>query len=100
MAKAREAQVPRQIAADRAVSPTSPDSAPMTARWLERGLLWMVPHMEPEELDELVECWDCGETVSPSEDSVFLFGDRAVLCLKCAIRRGGAYDAIGERWTR
>jgi len=60
----------------------------------------MPSHMEPEELDELVDCWDCGETVSPSEDSVFQFGDRAVLCLKCAIRRGGAYDAIGERWTR
>jgi hypothetical protein len=60
----------------------------------------MPSHMEPEELDELVECWECGETVSPSEDSVFQFGDRAVLCLKCAIRRGGSYDAIGERWTR
>lgn len=56
-------------------------------------------HVEPEELDELVECWDCGETVSPSEDSVFQFGDRAVLCIKCAIRRGGSYDAFGERWT-
>jgi hypothetical protein len=60
----------------------------------------MPSHMEPEELDELVECWECGETVSPSEDSVFQFGDRAVLCLECAIRRGGAYDAIEERWTR
>jgi hypothetical protein len=37
--------------------------------------------MELEELEELVECWECGETVSPSEDSVFQFGDRAVLCL-------------------
>jgi hypothetical protein len=54
--------------------------------------------MELEELEELVECWECGETVSPSEDSVFQFGDRAVLCLKCAIRRGGAYDAVDERW--
>ena len=55
--------------------------------------------MEPEELEELVECWDCGETVSPSEDSVFQFGDRAVLCLRCAIRRGGQYDALDESWT-
>jgi hypothetical protein len=60
----------------------------------------MRSEMEPEELDELVECWDCGETVLPSEDSVFQFGDRAVLCLKCSIRRGGTYDATGERWTR
>lgn len=56
--------------------------------------------MEPEELDELEDCWDCGETVSPTEDSVFQFGDRAILCLRCAIRRGGQYDALGECWTQ
>jgi hypothetical protein len=56
--------------------------------------------VEPEELEELVECWDCGETVSRAEDSVFQFGDRAVLCVKCAILRGGEYDASGERWTQ
>ena len=56
--------------------------------------------MEPEELDELVDCWDCGSSVSPSEDVVFQFGERAVLCLECSIKRGGEYDAEGERWAR
>jgi hypothetical protein len=56
--------------------------------------------MEPEEVEELVDCWDCGATVSPSEDVVFQFGDRAVLCLECAIKRGGEYEAEGDRWAR
>ena len=56
--------------------------------------------MEPEELAELDECWVCGATVSPSEDAVFQFGDRAVLCLECSIKHGGEYDAAEERWTQ
>ena len=56
--------------------------------------------MEPEELAELVECWECGATVSPSEDAVYQFGDKAVLCLECSIKRGGEYDDAEERWTR
>jgi len=56
--------------------------------------------MEPEEIEELVECWECGTTVSPSEDPVFPFGERAVLCLECSIKRGGEYDADSERWTQ
>ena len=56
--------------------------------------------MEPEELAELVECWECGASVSPSEDAVFQFGDQAVLCLECSIKRGGEYDAADECWTR
>jgi hypothetical protein len=56
--------------------------------------------MEPEEVAELVECWECGATVSPSEDAVYLFGDEQVLCLECSIKRGGEYDAAEERWTQ
>jgi hypothetical protein len=55
--------------------------------------------MEREELDELVDCSDCGTTVSPSEDAVFLLDDERVLCFECALRRGGSYDADTECWV-
>lgn len=56
--------------------------------------------MQQEELDELVDCWECGATVSPSEDPVFQFSDEGVLCFECAVRRGGKYDAVDDCWTR
>jgi hypothetical protein len=55
--------------------------------------------MEREELEELTECWDCGATVSPSEDPVYEFAENQALCFECALRRGGEYDAHEERWT-
>lgn len=55
--------------------------------------------MDEEELDELDECVDCGATVDVETDPSFPFGSRGVLCLECAIRRGGIYDADEDRWT-
>ncbi len=56
--------------------------------------------MEREELDELVECYDCGATLEPAGDGVFVIEGTLALCWACAERRGGVYDAREERWTR
>jgi len=47
---------------------------------------------------DLAACADCGETVSPLVERVYLFGTESVLCMECAVRRGGVYDGADDRW--
>jgi hypothetical protein len=55
--------------------------------------------MRRSELDLGTECADCGAPVLSGAESGFAFGDNAVLCSTCAIRRGGSYDPRQERWV-
>jgi hypothetical protein len=54
--------------------------------------------MHREEWEEEQPCADCGTTVFRSSDLNYPFDDQ-ILCWQCAVRRGGKYDAIYERWT-
>jgi hypothetical protein len=54
--------------------------------------------MRRSELDLGTECADCGAPILGGAEAGFGFGDDAMLCSSCAIRRGGSYDAHRERW--
>ena len=54
--------------------------------------------MDIEEAEDLTECWDCGTPVSTA-DAIYAFGEQGLLCHRCALRRGGTYDAKQERWV-
>jgi hypothetical protein len=55
--------------------------------------------MESLDIDLTTVCADCGTAVSPGEDRVYPFGTESVVCMECAVRRGGAYDEAKDRWT-
>ena len=50
---------------------------------------------EPDDM----ACSDCGAGVAPSQDRLYAFGTDGVLCMECALRRGGAWDEGKDRWT-
>lgn len=51
------------------------------------------------EAEETVECIDCGATISPEVDRAYAITSEAFLCYDCAVRRGGVYDDLDDRWT-
>lgn len=53
--------------------------------------------MHPEE--STLECVICAAIVSSTEDRVFRLEDTDCLCYRCAVQRGGVYDARTGRWT-
>ncbi|MGZ5967874.1 MAG: phosphoribosyltransferase family protein [Polyangiales bacterium] len=55
--------------------------------------------MEQDEGEEMVECIDCGATISPRADRAFAVSSDTYLCFDCAVRRGGVYEADQDRWT-
>jgi hypothetical protein len=48
--------------------------------------------------DELVSCLECGAMVAPAVDRVFPVGCEEIICMECALRRGGVYDENEDRW--
>ena len=55
--------------------------------------------MHRSEERTLSRCADCGAEIRAEAQEGFTFGTRGVLCLQCAERRGGSYDAGQDRWT-
>jgi hypothetical protein len=55
--------------------------------------------MRTEEWNELCNCAVCGAVVSPRIDRTYPFGASSLLCWDCAVRRGGNYDLIDDRWV-
>ncbi len=55
--------------------------------------------MDREEEGELTTCAECGSEIAPATDEAFAFGETGFLCMECALRRGGVYDADQDRWT-
>jgi hypothetical protein len=51
------------------------------------------------ETGEAMACFDCGNPVDLAADRLYAFGTDGVLCMECALRRGGAWDEERERWT-
>lgn len=55
--------------------------------------------MANNEGDEPMACSDCGNSLYRSDDRLYAFGTDGVLCMECALIRGGAWDESKERWT-
>jgi hypothetical protein len=45
-------------------------------------------------------CAGCGSPLSGQNERSYVFADDAALCWRCALDRGGSYDAAGDTWTR
>lgn len=51
-----------------------------------------------EEL-ELTNCIECGAELSVERDRGYPVTDDDALCYECALRRGGKYDEVHDRWA-
>lgn len=51
-------------------------------------------------LDRYMVCIECERSLDTAFDPTFLIEEEDVLCLDCAIKRGGLYDAGHETWLR
>jgi hypothetical protein len=56
--------------------------------------------MHRSEERDLGSCVDCGAEITPASDRGYSFGTRGVLCMECALRRGGEYDSGDDRWVQ
>ena len=54
--------------------------------------------MSSGERDELETCRACGCWIYPEEEVSFASTDGVILCMECAIHRGGRYDVEEDRW--
>lgn len=55
--------------------------------------------MERDERDEIGgNCADCGAPMDGAVDRSYPLRQGGVLCFRCAVRRGGSYDAEEDRW--
>jgi hypothetical protein len=55
--------------------------------------------MHRSEADDLARCLQCGAEVSRSQDRAYAFGEDSLLCMACALQRGGRYDDQRDKWT-
>ena len=44
-------------------------------------------------------CWECGTEILPGTERAYSFGERGILCLDCALARGGSYDEARDTWV-
>ena len=51
-----------------------------------------------EELD-LTRCADCDAEIDAGRERGFGLSGGATLCYECAVRRGGRYDEVHDRWA-
>lgn len=51
-----------------------------------------------EEIEVTDRCADCGAEISETERT-YAVSDDSVICFECAVRRGGAYDELHDRWV-
>jgi len=50
------------------------------------------------EAEELDVCAACGTQIHADSERAFAFGDENFLCARCAVARGGRYDAERDEW--
>lgn len=43
-------------------------------------------------------CADCGIALEPELERGYSFGPESVICFDCAVKRGGHYDEVEDRW--
>lgn len=56
--------------------------------------------MHRSESAQLATCVECCEEIWPERDRSYLVIGEDALCFACAVRRGGAYDELEDRWTK
>jgi len=52
-----------------------------------------------EDWSEMESCVECRAALSPPLDRSYAVGPKAFLCWDCALRRGGHYDLLQDRWS-
>jgi hypothetical protein len=52
------------------------------------------------QLDEVVECVQCGCETLLGRERAYVVSDYAVLCFPCAVTCGGVYDDAKREWTQ
>ncbi|HXI56649.1 MAG TPA: hypothetical protein VNO55_11360 [Polyangia bacterium] len=55
--------------------------------------------MTNERGDDFDECLECGAVISTLGDRGFAVGAEDIICMECALRRGGSYDENQDRWV-
>jgi hypothetical protein len=55
--------------------------------------------MHRSEERELSRCADCDAVIDPGRERGFGLGAGGTLCYECAVRRGGRYDEVHDRWA-
>ena len=56
--------------------------------------------MDECQLDEVVECVQCGCDTRLGRERAYVVSDYAALCFACAVACGGVYDDAKREWTR
>jgi hypothetical protein len=56
--------------------------------------------MHRSELEQFVECLECGVPFDPELGHGYVLDPNNVLCRICAARRGGQYDDADDCWSR
>ena len=55
--------------------------------------------MHRSEEGNLARCADCDAEIDPGHERGFGLGGGGALCYECAVRRGGRYDEVHDRWA-
>ena len=55
--------------------------------------------MHRSEERRLTPCAECGTEIDAASERGFALGGGGALCHECAVRRGGRYDEVHDRWT-
>lgn len=55
--------------------------------------------MHRTEAEVLTICADCGAEFDVERDRGYAAGATVAICFECAVKRGGSYDGMFERWV-
>lgn len=55
--------------------------------------------MHRSEAEALTTCADCGVEFDVARDRGYAVGSNVAICFECAVKRGGSYDGMFERWV-
>jgi recombinational DNA repair protein (RecF pathway) len=55
--------------------------------------------MHRSEERQLTRCAECDTEIDPGRERGFGLGGGGALCYECALRRGGRYDEVQDRWV-
>jgi hypothetical protein len=55
--------------------------------------------MHRSEERNLARCAECNAEIDPGRERGFGLGGGGALCFECAVRRGGVYDEVHDRWA-
>ncbi|MEI8254707.1 MAG: hypothetical protein WCJ30_03455 [Deltaproteobacteria bacterium] len=56
--------------------------------------------MHQTEAGQIEQCRACGAELVSGRDREYVYSEEGEICFDCAIRRGGEYDALHDRWVK